>query len=51
MNLFLLEPQNTIIQDHDQGQEKENKGARTEAKSVLIHEETELKMLQTQTAK
>lgn len=24
MYLFLLEPQNIIIQDHDQGQEKEN---------------------------
>lgn len=45
--MFLLEPQNTTIQDHDQGQGKENKG---EAKSVLMHEETELKM-RTQTAK
>lgn len=24
MHLFLLKPQNIIIQDHDQGQEKEN---------------------------
>lgn len=24
MYLFLLEPQNIIIQDHDQGQEREN---------------------------
>lgn len=41
MYLFLLEPQNIIIQDHDQGQEKENEsqvikeentGAGTEAK-------------------
>lgn len=48
--MFLLEPQNTTIQDHDQGQGKENKGAGTEAKSVLMHEETELKM-RTRTAK
>jgi len=60
MYLFLLEPQNIIIQDHDQGQEKENEsqimkeentGAGAEAKSVLMREETELKTLQTQIAK
>lgn len=60
MYLFLLELQNIIIQDHDQGQEKENEsqimkeentGAGAEAKSVLMREETELKTLQTQIAK
>lgn len=60
MYLFLLEPQNIIIQDHGQGQEKENEsqimkeentGAGAEAKSVLMREETELKTLQTQIAK
>lgn len=60
MYLFLLEPQNIITQDHDQGQEKENEsqtmkeentGAGAEAKSVLMREETELKTLQTQIAK
>lgn len=57
---FLLKPQNIIIQDHDQGQEKENEsqimkeestGVGAEAKSVLMREETELKTLQTQIAK
>lgn len=60
MYLFLLEHQNIIIQDHDQGREKENAsqtmkeentGAGAEAKSVLMREETELKTLQTQIAK
>lgn len=60
MYLFLLEPQNIIIQDHGQGQERENEsqimkeentGAGAEAKSVLMREETELKTLQTQIAK
>lgn len=60
MYLHLLEPQNTIIQGHGQGQEKgnenqimkeENIGAGAEAKSVLMREETELKTLQTQIAK
>lgn len=53
MYLFLLEPQNIIIQDHDQG--KENKSQimqeRTEAKNMLMHEEIELNVLETQTAK
>jgi hypothetical protein len=35
MYLFLLEPQNIIIQDHDQGQEKEN-GSQVRHKFSLL---------------
>lgn len=44
--MFFLKPQNTIIQVHDQDQEPKE-----QAKGVLTHEETELKVLQAQTAK